>query len=137
MKWRIRTGWRFAVIAVSLGCLVFSQRVLSEPDCSGGLGYYQTMGEPEWVQCPLSGEKGYYWQVSFYCLDCDEEMCDYVWYNYTEDGDYLCHIGMASHQGHEVELTATWKYDAFHNNHYSIIDEYEHGQRYDLYFELF
>jgi len=125
------------VTAVMLGSQFLVRRAGGEQtECAHGMGYYMTEGG--WEQCPLSGPDGYYDEVSFWCLKCDEPVCDAQspWYNHVEDGDYVCHNGTLEHMGHQVSVTAKWIHDELHQDYFSIIEEY-YGGEVDLHFDYF
>jgi len=100
------------------------------------MGYYRVGAG--WEPCPKSGPDGYYDKVVFFCLDCQEEICEGTspWYNQVEDGDYACHTGSLAHIGHKIDVTAIWTYDVVHDDFHTVIEEYNGGTL-DLYFQFF
>lgn len=116
------------VLATFVAGLIFAPHVQGDrpTECIDGTGYYWETGSG-WKPCDKAGPSGDY-LIETDCVTCEESgICSPTWYNYPDDGDYVCHIPGLDHVGHEIYVLAEWIGDEDHADVDTTISSYSGG----------
>ncbi|MBD3334502.1 MAG: hypothetical protein GF355_03210 [Candidatus Eisenbacteria bacterium] len=129
-------GMCIVFVAIIAGLILVPAVQGDRPEeCIAGKGYYWESGSG-WKPCERCGPSGDY-LIQVDCETCPEQgICEPLWYNYPDDGEYVCHLGDVTHIGHELHAIATWTADGEHADVDTTIASYDGGGTWDPHFPL-